>query len=140
MSRRLPEHNDPAGKLPAFFTAFVVGAGVWLLIAAAVAAAPSAPYSITIDGGTPYFLPKAATVAAHAPVKWYNTTGTHHTITHEGCETGESCLFDSGAVPPDGSYELPGLPPGNYGYYCKLHPIMRGVLTVRESGAPSSAS
>ncbi|HZS93822.1 MAG TPA: hypothetical protein VFA78_03425 [Chloroflexota bacterium] len=139
MSRRLPEQHDPAGKRPAFPTAFVLGAGVWLL-AVSVAAAPSAPYSITIDGGAPYFLPKAATVSAHVPVRWYNTTGTHHTITHEGCERGESCLFDSGTVPPDGSYELPGLPPGNYGYYCKLHPIMRGVLTVKESGAPSSAS
>ncbi len=139
MSRRLPEHKDPAGKRLAFLAAFVVGVGVSLL-AAAVVAAPSAPYSIMIDGGAPYFLPKAATVSAHVPVKWYNTTGTYHTITHEGCERGESCLFDSGTVPPDGSYELPGLPPGNYGYYCKLHPIMRGLLTVRESGAPSSAS
>ncbi len=139
MSRKLPENKNLAGRLWAFPLAFV-GAGAWRLIAAAVMAAPSAPYLITIDGGVPYFLPKAATVSAHTPVKWYNTTGTHHTITHESCEAGGPCLFDSGVVPPEGSYELPGLPPGNYRYYCKLHPIMRGVLTVSESGPPSSAS
>ena len=65
------------------------------------------PFWIEIDSGFPYYLPKTALVTAFAPIKWRNTTGTHHTITYEGCEGGEKCLFDSGAVTPEGSYELP---------------------------------
>jgi plastocyanin len=80
-----------------------------------------------------YFMPKAATIAPHAPIRWENTTGSHHTITHEGCERGSVCVFDSGTLAPDGRYELTGLPPGTYPYLCRLHPIMRGVLVVQES-------
>ena len=57
-----------------------------------------------------YFMPKAATIAPHAPIRWENTTGSHHTITHEGCERGSVCVFDSGMLAPDRSYELAGLP------------------------------
>lgn len=104
--------------------------GLWLLLIPSHSSGtiPS-PFWIEIDSGSPYYLPKTAIVTAFAPIKWRNTTGTHHTITYKGCESGEKCLFDSGAVPPDGSYELPGLPPGDYPYFCRLHPIMRGVLT-----------
>jgi plastocyanin len=105
--------------------------GIWLCTPSPTVAAP---FGIAIDGGSPYFLPNAANIAPHAPIRWENTTGSHHTITHEGCERGDVCVFDSGTVAPDGSYELPGLPPGTYPYVCRLHPIMRGLLVVQESG------
>jgi plastocyanin len=107
---------------------------MWLCIPSPAAAAP---LGIAIDSGSPYFLPKAATVTPHAPIRWQNTTSTHHTITHEGCEGGGVCVFDSGTLAPDRSYELPGLPSGTYPYLCSLHPIMRGVLIVQGTGASS---
>ena len=109
--------------------------GIWLCIPSAAVAAS---FDITIDGSSPYFMPKAATIAPHAPIRWGNTTGTYHTITHDGCKRGGVCVFDSGVLALDRSYELPGLSSGTYPYLCRLHPIMRGILVVQESGASFS--
>jgi plastocyanin len=96
------------------------------------------PFRIAIESGAPYFLPKAAVVTSSTiPIRWDNTTGTTHTITHEACDAGTGCMFDSGLVLPDGSYELPGLPPGDYAYFCRVHPIMRGILAVKDPETPS---
>jgi plastocyanin len=93
------------------------------------------PYTaIIIDSGSPYFVPKSATVSSGAPIRWDNPTPTEHTITHMGClEDGNACAFDSGIVRPNGSFTLPGLAPGHYPYLCRIHPIMYGVITVTES-------
>jgi plastocyanin len=90
------------------------------------------PYTaIIIESGSPYFVPKSATVSSGTPIRWDNPTATEHTITHSGClENGNTCAFDSGVVLPNGSFTLPGLTPGRYPYLCRLHPIMHGVLTV----------
>jgi plastocyanin len=109
----------------------ILGGILWCIPSQAFAA----PFGIAIDSSSPYFMPKAATIAPHAPIRWENTTASHHTITYEGCESDGVCMFDSGVLAPDRSYELPGLPPGTYPYLCRLHPIMRGILVVQESGA-----
>jgi plastocyanin len=90
------------------------------------------PYTaIIIESGSPYFVPKSATVSSGAPIRWDNPTATEHTITHLGClDNGNICAFDSGVVLPNGSFTLPGLAPGHYPYICRLHPIMHGVLIV----------
>ncbi|MGQ0811618.1 MAG: cupredoxin domain-containing protein [Nitrospiraceae bacterium] len=93
---------------------------------------------ITIENGSPYFVPAAAIAPAGTSIRWDNPTPTHHTITHNGCIDGTTCMFDSGTVDPDGTYSIPGLPPGRYPYHCQLHPIMRGILTVTDQ--PSSPS
>src|ERR1044071_10237265 len=81
------------------------------------------PYTaITIDNGSPYFVPKSASVSAGAPIRWENPTPTEHTITHVGClEDGGSCAFDSGMVLPNDPYTHPGLAPGKYQYICRIH-------------------
>jgi plastocyanin len=100
--------------------------------AGVIALAGVPPFRIAIESGAPYFLPKAAVVISSSiPIRWDNTTGTMHTITHDTCDAGTGCMFDSGVVLPDGSYELPGLPPGDYAYFCRLHPIMRGIVAVK---------
>ncbi len=93
------------------------------------------PYtSITIDSGSPYFVPKSATVSTGAPIRWDNPTPTEHTITHQGClEDGEVCAFDSGIVLPNETFTLPGLAPGRYPYICRVHPIMRGTIVVTDN-------
>lgn len=105
-----------------------------LTLLAALPLTATAPYTaIIIDSGSPYFVPKSATVSTGAPIKWENPTPTEHTITHSGClEEGGTCAFDSGIVLPNGSYVLPGLAPGQYPYLCRVHPIMRGTITVTD--------
>jgi len=97
------------------------------------------PYpAIIIESGSPYFIPKSATVSSGVPIRWDNPTATEHTITHLGClENGNACAFDSGIVLPNASFILPGLAPGHYPYLCRIHPIMHGVLTVTDAFVPS---
>jgi len=98
------------------------------------------PYTaIVMESGSPYFVPKSATVSTGAPIRWENPTPTEHTATHVGClEDGEPCAFDSGIVLPNDTYTLPGLAPGRYQYVCRIHPIMHGVIVVTEpTPAPS---
>ncbi|ALA57760.1 cupredoxin domain-containing protein [Nitrospira moscoviensis] len=97
------------------------------------------PYTqIIMEDGSPYFVPVTATIASGSPIRWDNPTPTHHTVTHNACvdESGP-CAFDSGTVAPGDTYTLPGLPPGRYPYHCRIHPIMRGVLTVTDAALPS---
>lgn len=89
-------------------------------------------YHIAMDGSAPYYTPKIATITVGHPIQWDNQTATDHTVTHEACQAEHFCLFDSGAISPDNSFVLPSLQPGTYHYYCRLHPIMRGVVTVIE--------
>ena len=97
--------------------------------------AATPPYTaIIIDSGSPYFVPKLATVSTGAPIRWENPTPTEHTITHVGClEDGEPCAFDSGIVLPNDTYTLPGLAPGRYQYLCRIHPIMHGIIIVTDA-------
>ncbi|MGH7255332.1 MAG: cupredoxin domain-containing protein [Nitrospirales bacterium] len=89
-------------------------------------------FHIIMESRSPYYEPPVAKVTVGMPIQWENPTPSYHTVTHEGCFTGEACQFDSGSVAPDDRFTLPGLPPGQYPYQCRLHPIMRGVLTVVE--------
>jgi plastocyanin len=99
----------------------------------------TSPYTaIVIDSASPYFVPKSATVSSGVPIRWDNPTATDHTITHGGCmEDGNTCAFDSGIVRPNGNFTLQGLPPGHYPYFCRLHPIMHGVVIVEDTFVPS---
>jgi len=92
------------------------------------------PYTaIIIDSGSPYFIPKSASVSSGAPIRWDNPTATDHTITHLGClEDGNVCAFDSGIIRPNRSFTHPGLIPGRYPYLCRVHPIMHGIIIVTD--------
>lgn len=90
--------------------------------------------AIVIDSGSPYFVPKSATVSSGASIRWDNPTATDHTITHIGClQEGNTCAFDSGIVRPSGNFTLSELAPGQYPYLCRIHPIMYGIVTVTDT-------
>jgi plastocyanin len=120
------------------FPRILIALGI-LLISGLPVGATLPSLRIIMESVSPYFLPSTARVAAGTPIRWDNPTATFHTVTADACLTGEGpCAFDSGSVPPDGSYTVPSLPPGHYPYHCRLHPIMRGVLTVvAPSASPS---
>lgn len=110
--------------------ALVFGTGV---VGAVVSGSASiGPFVITMESWSPYYEPFEAVVQPHQPIKWMNPTASPHTIRHDACTRPGPCAFDSGAVPPDGAYIIPGLPPGRYPYHCEIHPIMRGELVVSE--------
>ena len=113
-------------------SAKVVFCGI-VLLGMALAGDGSGTYHIMMEGTAPYYTPVLATVPAGHRIQWDNITATIHTATHDGCLRGKTCEFDSGPVAAGDSFNLPALQPGTYVYYCRLHPIMRGALTVVES-------
>ena len=88
---------------------------------------------ITLLNVPPFYEPPRAQAYAGAVIEWHNATSTHHTITHDECSRGSRCLFQSGPIPPNGSFTVPGLPSGRYPYHCQIHPFMRGVLMIVKS-------
>ncbi|MCA9422135.1 MAG: hypothetical protein KC592_14020 [Nitrospira sp.] len=99
-----------------------------------LSAAPSA-LRIIIGTFSPYYSPKSAHIRTGTPISWENPTADLHSITHDGCRTGEGCAFDSGPLGPNRTFTLRHLPPGLYPYHCSFHPIMQGTLVVTESDA-----
>ena len=116
------------------FSRVLIGLTVGLGIHGAITAIEAAPrYQITLNNAPPFYRPASAQVSHGTVIQWHNPTPTHHTITHDGCERGNRCLFKSDPIPPHGAFTVPGLPPGRYPYHCQLHPFMRGVITVVRS-------
>ncbi len=125
----MDQHNATKWVLSGLATAVLFGMLAW----PTSAITPSLT-QIIMEDGSPYFVPVAATISSGSPIRWDNPTPTHHTVTHNACVDGSApCAFDSGTVAPGESYTVPGLPPGRYPYHCRIHPIMRGVLTVTDS-------
>jgi plastocyanin len=98
------------------------------------------PVEIIFETSAPYYEPQLALVSAGSPIRWVNPTASPHSVRHDDCLTNDTCAFQSIAVPPDSSFSIAPLPPGRYGYHCELHPIMRGVLIVRDSGVEAVRS
>src|SRR5215467_9401086 len=113
----------------------IIGAVLAIIALTAWPTTATAPYTaIIMESGSPYFVPKSATVSTGAPIRWENPTPTEHTITHVGClEDGATCAFDSGMVLPNDTYTHPGLAPGKYQYICRIHPIMHGTIIVTDA-------
>ena len=102
-------------------------------------AATHEPVEIQFEAASPYYQPPVAIVPAGTPVRWINSTATHHSVRHDSCAVGMPCAFQSIAVPPDSAFVIGPLPPGRYSYHCALHPIMRGTLLVVKPVAEGEA-
>ena len=95
-------------------------------------AGPATPAGPGADGATavsiPAFLfcPADLTVAAGTEVRWTNSDAAPHTATATGAEA----AFDSGTLATGQSFAFRFDRPGAYEYFCRLHPNMRGTITV----------
>jgi plastocyanin len=66
-------------------------------------------------------------VAAGSSVRWVNRDHVAHTSAGDGGE------WSSPLVGPGETYTVQLSGPGEYSYYCTLHPFMRGVIIVEDS-------
>jgi len=103
-----------------------------LLLIGSLATAASSTFRITIGTFAPYYSPTYVNISMGTPISWENPTAALHSITHDECKNGTLCAFDSGPLGPNGTFTLHQLPPGSYPYHCTFHPIMRGVLVVKD--------
>jgi plastocyanin len=99
------------------------------LLLAALAAAPAmarpqqATNTVAIQNFA--FAPQVLTVTAGTTVTWTNSDEDPHTVT----ATDKS--FHSAALDTGGKYSFTFAKPGEYAYFCSLHPHMTGKIIVR---------
>jgi plastocyanin len=73
------------------------------------------------------FEPKELQVAVGTTVTWQNADDVPHTAT----SSDDPQVFDSGPLDTDDKFSFTFTKPGIYAYYCKVHPHMKGIVTVR---------
>jgi plastocyanin len=71
------------------------------------------------------FMPQPLIVKVGTTVTWTNTDDDPHTVT----ATDKS--FHSAALDTDGKYSFTFTKPGEYAYFCSLHPHMTGKIIVK---------
>jgi plastocyanin len=108
--------------------AFVTGAALACVIAPSVA--QQNVVSVTIDNFV--FEPARLTVKAGTTVTWLNRDDIPHTV------AAKDRLFKSKVMDTDESYSFTFSIPGEYTYFCSLHPHMTGTIVVE--GATGSGA
>jgi plastocyanin len=101
---------------------------VALLVLAPTAGAQGKTVTVNIKDFA--FHPSHITVAPGTTVKWVNKDKAPHTAT----ATQPRGAFDSGTLKRGQSHSHKFMHPGTYKYYCKIHPNMKGTVTVRRGG------
>jgi plastocyanin len=79
--------------------------------------------TVTIDHHA--FAPAALTVAAGTTVIWKNADDTPHTVTDK------NGVFRSSGLDNGDSFSHTFAMPGEYTYFCSLHPFMVGKIVVK---------
>jgi len=106
----------------AFLATLVAPAALVPLLAAA-AAAPAKVEKVAIDNFA--FAPQVIVVAPSTTVTWTNADEDPHTVV----ATDKS--FHSAAMDTEESYSFTFTHPGEYAYFCSLHPHMTGKVIVK---------
>lgn len=71
------------------------------------------------------FGPQSITVAAGSTVKWTNRDDIPHTV------VSTDGVFKSRVLDTDESFAFTFNKPGNYSYFCSVHPKMTGTVVVQ---------
>ena len=90
---------------------------------AAAAAAPARVQKVAIDNFA--FSPQVIVVAPGTTVTWTNGDEDPHTV------VANDKSFHSAAMDTDESYSVTFSKPGEYAYFCSLHPHMTGKVVVK---------
>ena len=113
-----------------------------LFVAAALAVAPSLVFAqdaVTPTAATPTaveihdmrFEPAILTITAGTTVTWLNEDNSPHTVTERGRS------FRSSALDTKDRFSYTFAAPGEFAYFCTLHPMMVGKVIVKPAGSPS---
>ena len=94
----------------------------WSSAAVAQAAAPAGP-TVKIDNFV--FGPQAITVSVGTTVTWINQDDIPHTV------VADDKSFKSKVLDTDEHFSFTFTKPGEYGYFCSLHPHMTGKVIVK---------
>jgi len=100
----------------------LVSALLWIIASTGLADEEPIVHTVLIEGTS--FTPQSLTVRRGDTVVWKNKDPFPHTV------TARNRHFDSGILAEDQSWQYTANEPGKFPYFCTLHQIMTGVLTV----------
>jgi plastocyanin len=113
----------------------------FILFAAALAAAPAAGHAgdavpaaaspTVVEIHNMHFNPVNLTVAPGTKVTWVNEDESPHTVTEQ------TRLFHSAALDTKDSFSYTFASPGEFTYFCTIHPMMVGKIVVKLAGSSS---
>ena len=82
------------------------------------------------------FIPSTVTIDIGGEVVWKNVDNAAHTVTSGVlADGGPDGIFDSGLFVPDTEFSHVFDTPGEYPYFCLVHPWMSGMVVVQEAAA-----
>ena len=83
------------------------------------------------------FIPHTVTIDVGGEVTWNNSDTAAHTATSGTAADGPDGVFDSSLVMAGSSFsfKFDGVEPGEYPYFCMVHPWMEGIVVVQEAAA-----
>jgi len=103
--------------------------GAALIVVSAVVAAadptPAKEAPTVVEIHNMRFIPVTLTVPAGTKVTWVNEDGTPHTVTDKGD------VFHSALLDKKGSFSYTFASPGEFAYFCTIHPMMVGKIVVK---------
>jgi plastocyanin len=112
-----------------------------LLLAAALAAAPALAFAgdtvpvatnpSMVEIHNMKFDPPTLTVTAGTKVTWVNEDNSPHTVTDKGK------VFRSAGLDTKDSFSYTFASPGEFTYFCTIHPMMVGKIIVKPAGSSS---
>jgi plastocyanin len=110
--------------------------GAVALLLAAAARAPSAgagaQTSAAIEIDNFHYTPPTLIVAPGTTVTWKNDDDSPHSVREKDGK------FKSAALDTDDTFSQTFATPGEYDYFCSIHPYMTGKIVVRPGGQVSS--
>ena len=89
----------------------------------AIAGTPARPQTVAIKNFA--FMPQVITVTPGTTVTWTNTDDDPHTV------TASDKSFHSSALDTNGKYSFTFTKPGEFAYFCSLHPHMTAKIIVK---------
>ncbi len=105
-----------------------------LLLAALAAATPSlalaadaGPATATVEIHNMKFEPATLTITAGTKVTWINDDNAPHTVSDKGK------AFRSSALDTKDSFSYTFATPGEFTYFCTIHPMMVGRVVVKST-------
>ena len=130
--------------LGSFFVLFAIVAGLAAFAPSAYADHATATVSVPEGTAVPgceetdeCYIPATVTIDVGGEITWTNDDTAAHTVTSGTAEDGPDGFFDSSLFMAGTTYEFKfdGFDPGEYPYFCMVHPWMVGTVVVQEAGA-----
>lgn len=113
-----------AFRIVCFQASVLVATAVLMSTAAAMTkAAPPSAAAVQIDNFT--FKAPVLTVTPGTTVTWTNSDDIPHTV------VSKDRVFKSKVLDTGDSFSFTFAKPGQFGYYCSLHPHMTGTIVVK---------